>query len=345
MGNAKVLSAGPVILDVAGTELSAEDRELLMHPNVGGVILFARNTKTAKQTAHLCRNIKNIRENLLICIDQEGGRVQRLTEGVTTIPPMASLSKLYQQSAEKGLSLARELGWLLAFELRTCGIDNTLAPVLDLDDNQNPAIGSRSFSIDPLTTLALAESFILGMNEAGMQAVGKHFPGHGFVKVDSHIDLPRDHRPLAEIAARDLVPFEQLIKKSCLAGVMPAHIVFEDVDANPVGFSGLWLKDILRKRYGFNGLIFSDDLDMAGAKLAGGYLAAAATALTAGCDFVLMCNNRSGATEIVDGLDGFALSKQALTIKKTMLCHGSYEFNPQLSQRRMNILERLANEL
>ncbi|GAB2804363.1 beta-N-acetylhexosaminidase [Halomonas shantousis] len=288
---------GPVMLDLEGITLTQEERQLLARPEVGGVILFARNTQSAEQVQALSRAIREIRPDILLAIDQEGGRVQRLREGVTRLPPAAHFGALYQAAPEEALSLTQDAGWLLGMEMAACGLDLSFAPVLDIDDHASPAIGNRSFAPDPQAVSALAGAFVDGLHEAGMVAVGKHFPGHGGVGVDSHLALPEDPRPLDELRVRDLVPFVALASR--LDGIMPAHVVFSAFDRRPAGFSPSWL-GMLREELAFKGVIFSDDLSMAGAHVAGGPAERALAALTAGCDMVLVCNDRQAALEVVE---------------------------------------------
>lgn len=293
---------GPVILDLAGTELSQEECELLAHPQVGGVILFSRNYSTPKELTALCQAIRKTRKTpLLIVVDQEGGRVQRFRDGFTPIPSMGLIGQLYQMTAQNGLKLAEVCGWLMAAELLAVDIDMSFAPVLDLNKISNPAIGDRAFHANAAFVSALGKSLIDGMHSAGMAATAKHFPGHGSVNVDSHVTLPIDTRELADIAAEDLIPFQSLIAAG-LDAIMPAHIVFSRVDNYPVGFSKRWLQEILRKQYGFTGMIFSDDLNMNGAAFAGNYLDRAKMALEAGCEMILICNNRKEAITVLDQL-------------------------------------------
>ncbi len=293
---------GPVIIDLTGLELLPEEGELLQHPFVGGVILFARNYESTTQITQLCRAIRQASPlPLLIAVDQEGGRVQRLKDGFVRLPSMGEVGQLYQASPAAGLQLAYDCGWIMAAELLAVGVDLSFAPVVDLDKQLNTVIGDRSFSATPAIVIRLAEAMIKGMHEAGMAATAKHFPGHGSVKVDSHLDLPVDSRPFAEIECEDMQPFSALIT-SGIDALMPAHILFSAVDDQPVGFSRYWLQNVLRKQLRFSGVIFSDDLNMAGAAFAGSYIDRAMAALDAGCDSVLICNNRSGALEIIDHL-------------------------------------------
>jgi len=296
------MSLGPVMLDLAGVELDAEEQEILSHPAVGGVILFACNFEHPEQVAALTAAIHDLRDpHLLVAVDQEGGRVQRFREGFTRLPPAGRFSELSREHPVNARRAAHSVGWLMAAELRSVGVDFSFAPVLDLDRGLSQVIGDRAFAAgaDRVTELALA--WREGMQEAGMAAVGKHFPGHGSVAADSHAELPVDDRPFDDIEAEDLIPFERLIRHG-LEAVMPAHVVYPQVDRTPAGFSAFWLRRILRERLGFQGVIFSDDLDMAAAAACGGYAERAWSALEAGCDVLLVCNNRPAALEIIESL-------------------------------------------
>ncbi len=291
-----------VILDLIGTELSPEEHDILQHPLVGGVILFARNYESVPQMTELCRQIRTSRPTpLLIAVDQEGGRVQRFKEGLTRLPSMGEIGQLYQRSPEQGLQLAYSSGQTMATELRAMGIDLSFAPVLDLDKQQNTVIGDRAFGADSTLVSTLGLAVMRGMRAAGMAATGKHFPGHGSVKTDSHTTLPIDSRSFEEIYREDMQPFIAMIAAG-IDALMPAHILFPKIDSHPVGFSRYWLQEVLRKQLKFSGIIFSDDLNMAGAEFAGNYAARANAALEAGCDKVLICNNRAGAIHILDHL-------------------------------------------
>lgn len=292
---------GPVVMDLEGLSLTAEDIQLLQHPLVGGVILFARNYTDPAQLSALIYSIRSVRKNILIAVDHEGGRVQRFKTGFTRIPPMQVFHSLYDHHPERALSLCADVGWLLAAELLAFEIDISFAPVLDVDESFSSIIGDRAFSPDPDRVSELAYAFIEGMNEAGMKCTGKHFPGHGSVRADSHLELPVDTRTYSEVEQKDLVPFMRL--NNHLDALMPAHIVFPDVDSEPVGFSKKWLKHILRIELNYKGVIFSDDLSMEGATVVGGYPDRAFAALDAGCDVVLVCNNRAGTKEVLAALD------------------------------------------
>ena len=296
------MSAQPLLmLDIAGQSLTAEDRQLLRHPGTGALILFSRNYDNPAQLDSLISEIRVERADILIAVDQEGGRVQRFREGFTRIPPMRTLGHLYDRDADAALEASRQLGLLMAAELIPHGVDISFAPVLDLDFGASSVIGDRSFHADADVVVALVGAFLDGMRAAGMAATGKHFPGHGFVQGDSHLELPVDHRSLDEIRAQDMMPFVKLADR--LAGMMLAHIVYDQVDSQPAGFSKIWLQQVLRDELGYRGLIFSDDLSMVGAAGAGCYADRAAAALDAGCDMVLVCNDRAGALEVLDYLD------------------------------------------
>ncbi|MGJ7457365.1 beta-N-acetylhexosaminidase [Halomonas sp. RA08-2] len=288
---------GPVMLDLEGIALTPEERQLLARPEVGGVILFTRNTESAEQVRELSHAIRSVRPELLLAIDQEGGRVQRLRQGVTRLPAMARLAAGLATQPEVTRRLCQDAGWLLGMEMAACGLDLSFAPVLDVDDGTSSVIGDRSLSADPEIVAALGGAFIDGLHEAGMVAVGKHFPGHGGVAADSHLELPVDPRPLDALRARDLVPFARLAGR--LNGIMPAHVVYSDFDPRPAGFSPAWL-GLLRQSLGFKGVIFSDDLSMAGAASAGRPGERALAALNAGCDMLLVCNDRAAALEVID---------------------------------------------
>ncbi len=299
------MSLGPVMLDLEGTTLTQEERQLLRHPAVGGVILFSRNYSSPEQLTALCNEIHAQRTpHLLIAVDHEGGRVQRFREGFTHLPPAAFYGEAFAQSQSRGLKLAELGGWLMSSELRTCGVDFSFAPVLDLGHPISKVIGDRAFSTDPEVVYRLAHAWMSGSHNAGMAVVGKHFPGHGGVEGDSHTELPVDERRFEDIEIEDLRPFEQMIH-SGMEAVMPAHVIYSRIDKDLAGFSRFWLQNILRDRLGFQGIIFSDDLNMAAADAAGSYAKRAEAALSAGCDMVLVCNNRPAAMEVVERLKAY----------------------------------------
>ena len=296
------MGLGPVMLDVLGTRLTAEDEARLRHPLVGGVILFARNYESPGQLTELTAAIHALRTPpLLIAVDHEGGRVQRFREGFTKIPAMRELGKIWDDHPQHARHLAQQAGYVLAAELRACGVDFSFTPVLDVDYGQSSVIGDRAFHSDPQAIAELAHSLLLGLRQGGMHSVGKHFPGHGFVSADSHLDIPVDEREFVDIELCDLVPFRQMVDYGMTA-VMPAHIIYPKVDSRPAGFSPVWLKSILRGQLGFDGVIFSDDLSMEGATVAGNIVQRAEAALNAGCDMVLVCNKSASADELLQGL-------------------------------------------
>jgi beta-N-acetylhexosaminidase len=325
-------SHAPVVLDIAGTTLSADDRRRLKHPLTGGLILFSRHWVDRRQLTELTSAIKRVRPDLLICVDHEGGRVQRFrTDGFTHLPPMRRLGELWMKDALAATDAATACGYVLAAELRACGVDFSFTPVLDLDFGASSVIGDRSFHRDPRVAALLAKSLMHGLLLAGMGNCGKHFPGHGYVKADSHVAVPVDKRPLKAILADDVRPYEWL--STSLTGVMPAHVVYPKVDHRPAGFSPRWLKDILRGQLGFTGAVFSDDLSMEGARhLDGGdlrYAEAAALALDAGCDMVLLCNQSADGGEAVDELlAGLQLQADA----------GHWRADPDSERRRLALL-------
>ncbi|MDH1010398.1 beta-N-acetylhexosaminidase [Pseudomonas nicosulfuronedens] len=279
---------GSLMLDIGGTWLTAEDRQILRHPEVGGLIIFARNIESPRQVRELMEAIRAVRPDLLLAVDQEGGRVQRLRQGFLRLPAMRAIAD--NPNAER---LAEQCGWLMATEVLAVGLDLSFAPVLDLDHQRSAVVGSRAFEGNPERAVALAGAFIRGMRAAGMASTGKHFPGHGWAEVDSHVGIPEDERTLEQIRAVDLVPFQRLSGE--LDALMPAHVIYPQVDPNPAGFSRRWLQDILRGELGFDGVIFSDDLSMAGAHVVGDAANRIEAALSAGCDMGLVCNDRASA--------------------------------------------------
>jgi beta-N-acetylhexosaminidase len=294
------MSLGPIMVDLAGTELTPEDRDLLRHPAVGGVILFARNYSSPAQLAELTTAIHDLRApRLLIGVDQEGGRVQRFREGFTRLPPAGRFGTLYAQDPRRATAACTAVAWLMAAELQVVGVDFSFAPVLDLDRGLSRVIGDRGFGAGVEQVSALSAAWAAGVRQAGMAAVGKHFPGHGGVAADSHTELPQDARDLTDLLDTDLVPFRRLIAHG-LEAVMPAHVVYPQVAPEPAGFSPKWLQEVLRGHLGFSGVIFSDDLNMAAAAAGGDYSERAQAAAQAGCDMLLICNNRPAAIAIVD---------------------------------------------
>ena len=308
MSNAMLL--GPVMGDIAGLELTADDQARLMHPLVGGVILFARNYANPEQLKQLTASIRALRApHLMIVVDHEGGRVQRFRDGFTLIPPMRTLGVRFLQDEHAACKLARDIGLVIGTEMVAHGLDFSFAPVLDLDWGESTVIGERAFGRDPEVVATLAGALIAGMHEAGVAACAKHFPGHGFVRADSHHEIPRDTRSFAEVAAEDMRPFQMLAAQ--FDAVMPAHIIFEAVDPSPAGFSAHWLKQVLRRDLGFTGVIFSDDLTMEGASVVGGDTARGMAALNAGCDMVILCNNQQRFANLLTGLAGEGIAATA----------------------------------
>ncbi len=300
------MALGPLMLDIEGLSLTREDKEILQHPAVGGVILFSRNFESLSQLQSLCSEIHLLREpRLLIAVDQEGGRVQRFHENFSSLPPAAEYGRMYDTNTHAALKLTSEAGWLIASELRACGLDLNFTPVLDLRRGRSQVIGDRAFHRQADAVSRLTRAFQQGMAEAGMQAVAKHFPGHGWVTADSHNELPVDTRSLVDMELEDLLPFERLIR-SGLAAIMTAHLSVPLVDEKAVSFSSVWITRILRDRFGFQGAVFSDDLSMHGAHAAGEPVERARAAIAAGCDMVLFCNDRPGAAGIVTSLENYA---------------------------------------
>ena len=292
---------GPLMIDVAGLALEAEDRELLRHPAVGGLILFARNYATPEQVAALVRDVHALREpRLLVAVDHEGGRVQRFRSGFSRVPPMRALGAQFTRQPREALRLAELAGWLIGAELRAVGIDLAFAPVLDLDFGLSSVIGDRAFHRDPDAVARLGAALASGLKRAGMAATGKHFPGHGGIAADSHLELPVDPRPRADLEAADLVPFRRLIEGG-LPSVMMAHVVYPAVDPLPASFSPRWIKDLLRAGLDFRGAVFCDDLSMKGAEVIGDHAERARVALAAGCDMLPICNDRTATMGVLDG--------------------------------------------
>ncbi len=354
-----MIAHAPVVLDIAGPTLSAADRKRLKHPLTGGLILFARHWVDRRQLIELTAAIKRERPDILICVDHEGGRVQRFrSDGFTHLPPMRALGELWMKDPLAATDAATACGYVLAAELRACGVDFSFTPVLDLDHGSSGVIGDRAFHRDARVAMLLAKSLMHGLLLAGMGNCGKHFPGHGFVKADSHVAVPVDKRSLKAILADDARPYGAL--STSLTGVMPAHVIYPKVDQRPAGFSPRWLKDILRGQLGFNGAVFSDDLSMEGARRLGprraapsgpnplrgrssrsdgqgadrsggelSYAEAGALALDAGCDLVLLCNQSLGSGEAVDQLLA-GLLQQAEA--------GHWQPDPDSEQRRLALL-------
>lgn len=336
-----VRPAGAVMLDVRGTRLAPEEKALLDHPAVGGVILFSRNYESPEQVAELVAEMRAARAgDLLVAVDQEGGRVQRFRAGFTPLPAAAAYWRAAGGDVAQAEAWAREAGWLMAAEVLAVGVDFSFAPVLDVDAGISQIIGDRAFAQDAALATRLAGAFMAGMHEAGMPVVGKHFPGHGGVAADSHLALPSDGRSWEALWQTDLLPYRQLVSLG-LDAVMPAHVVYPALDPQPAGFSRYWLQEVLRGRLGFDGVIFSDDLSMEGAAAAGDYAERARLALEAGCDMVLVCNNPAAARTVLESLDGPAApaSARRLTAMRGRAAV-SWE-RLQQTPRRQRAVERL----
>ncbi len=317
----KIQPFGAVMLDIAGTILADTERDIINHPNTGAVILFSRNYESPEQVTDLIQNIRAARNGeILIAVDQEGGRVQRFQEGFTRLPPAA----LYQNEPE----ISEVAGWLMAAELLAVGVDFSFAPVLDVDCGVSTIIGNRAFSQNAEKVTQLASEFRRGMKRAGMAATGKHFPGHGAVALDSHLALPIDERNLEAIRISDLQPFRQLIAEG-LEGIMPAHVLYSQIDNQPAGFSDFWIQQVLRQELGFDGVVFSDDLSMEGAASVGSFPERAKIALQAGCDMVLVCNNSTAAMDVLDFLPIENNAKRESRLQKM---RGKYLLNPKQLQ-------------
>jgi beta-N-acetylhexosaminidase len=318
------MSLGPVMIDLVATQISDTEKELLLNPMVGGVILFTRNFESVEQIIDLVEEIHNLRSpHLLISIDHEGGRVQRFREGFTRLPPASVFGEIFKKDEDKGREYSELSGWLMAVELRAIGVDFSFAPVLDLAHGISGVIGDRAFHNKPEIAATLAYAYMHGMTKAGMSAVGKHFPGHGGVVEDSHLALPVDKRDLDALLKGDIVPFKKMILDG-LPAIMPAHVIYSQVDEKPAGYSSIWLKQILRERLNFQGVIFSDDLTMEAACVAGSYSERADLALEAGCDMVLVCNHQEGAAEVVEHLQGYSDPTAQLRL---MRMHGKNHTN------------------
>jgi beta-N-acetylhexosaminidase len=335
----------PLIIDVAGFELTDADRQRLAHPLVGGIILFGRNWQDRAQLTRLCKQVKAVRADLLIAVDHEGGRVQRFrSDGFTHLPPMAAFGAMWMETPKKGegeggpamraTNAATAAGYVLGAELRACGVDLSFAPVLDLDFGESSVIGDRSFGRDPRMVAMLAQALMHGLRQSGMGNCGKHFPGHGFVRADSHLAIPVDRRSLKVILADDAAPYGWL--SASLDAVMPAHVIYPKVDSRPAGFSARWLQDVLRHRLGFTGAVFSDDLSMEAARHIEGrqvsFTDAALAALTAGGDMVLLCNQSV--------VDGGAPIDEAIDALSRALLEGTWQPQAASEERRLALLPR-----
>jgi beta-N-acetylhexosaminidase len=296
------------VIDAVGTVLTDEDRERLRHPAAGAVILFSRNYESPEQLTQLVEDIARLREpELVVCVDHEGGRVQRFRQGFSAIPAMRELGRLWDRDRDAAKEAARAAAYVIGAELGAHGVDFSFAPVLDLDYGGSSVIGDRALHFDPNAVGALAAEIIRGFADAGMGAVAKHFPGHGFATADTHHDVARDERPFAEILKKDIAPYRAAIEAG-VAGIMPAHVIYPQCDAEPAGYSKYWLQEVLRGKLGFQGVIFSDDLSMAGASIVGGPPERARAALAAGCDMVLLCNDPEGQNKLLASLGELAMA-------------------------------------
>jgi beta-N-acetylhexosaminidase len=298
-----------VVVDVLGTTLTDEDRERIRHPAAGAVILFARNYQNPEQLAQLTAEIARQREPALpVCVDHEGGRVQRFRDGFSAIPPMRALGKLWDRERDAAREAATAIGYIIASELGAHAVDFSFSPVLDLDYGGSSVIGDRALHFDPTAVGALGAALVKGLAQGGVAAVAKHFPGHGYAQADSHVAVPRDERTFKEIARKDIAPYKQVIEAG-LAAVMPAHVIYPQVDSQPAGYSARWLREVLRRQLGFQGIVFSDDLSMEGAAVAGGPPERARAALAAGCDMALLCNNPAGLDALLESLKDVQLTQ------------------------------------
>ena len=313
------MSLGPLMFDLEGTHLTSEERELLHHPLMGGVVLFSRNYQSVEQLTELVADIHSLRTpRLLVAVDHEGGRVQRFRDGFTRLPSAACIGSLYDHNKGYARKLAQAAGWVMAGELRAVGIDFSFAPVVDLDYGISEVIGDRAFHRAPRKVADLAFAYIAGMRRAGMSATAKHFPGHGHVASDTHLELAVDERSYDDILDHDILPYRQLITNG-LAAIMPAHVVYSHVDNKPAGFSPFWLGKVLRQQLGFQGVIFSDDINMEGAGIEGDYLYRAESAFKAGCDMVLICNNRTAVHTLLSSLQ---LAPDPVVLSRLVRMHG-----------------------
>jgi beta-N-acetylhexosaminidase len=335
------LPPGPVVVDVLGPVLTDEDRERIRHPAAGAVILFARNYENPEQLAQLTADIEREREPALaVCVDHEGGRVQRFKDGFTVIPPMRTLGKLWDRDRQAGRDAAMAIGYVIASELGAHGVDFSFTPVLDLDYGGSSVIGDRALHFDPTAVGALGACLVRGLAQGGVAAVAKHFPGHGYAEADSHVAVPRDERAFKEIARKDIVPYKAVIEAG-LAAVMPAHVIYSQVDEQPAGYSKHWLQEVLRGKLGFHGIVFSDDLSMEGAAVAGGPPERARAAIGAGCDMVLLCNNPKGLDELLESLKEMTLANPERLEK--MRRQGGRDLRKSVAYREsQQVLQKLA---
>ena len=332
------MNKASLMIDIEGPFLSQEDIELIGSPHVGGLILFERNFLDRNQITDLCFEIKSKKPEIIIAVDQEGGRVQRFKKGFSQIPPMQRLGDLVSYDKYAGLDLCKNAGWLIASELIASGIDLSFSPVLDLDQDLSSIIGDRAFSDQIDIVIECARAFIFGMNEAGMACVGKHFPGHGSISEDSHLEKPIDRRALNEIENKDLIPFKELINN--LDGIMTAHILFPDVDERITTFSKIWIKQILREQMKFEGMIFSDDLSMEGTNEFKSFYDKTKNAIISGCEMILICNNREGAKDALKYFEENKIEASEKTFSMLMANHVSWK-----DLEKNKIRSKISNEL
>lgn len=331
------MASGRLMLDVQGLSLTPAEREMIGHPEAGGLILFGRNYQCKSQLSDLVADIRQQNPGILIAVDHEGGRVQRFRHEFIRIPPMRVLARLWECDPAQAVVIAEDIGWLMAAELIELDIDISFAPVLDIDWSRSEIIGDRAFGTATEQVIALAGSFMRGMHAAGMAATGKHFPGHGWVAADSHLDTPCDERSYDLLCAADIKPFQALIDQG-LEAIMPAHIIYQQLDQKTAGFSEFWLKRILRETLGFRGVIFSDDLSMAGASAAGGFIQRTQAALYAGCDMALVCNHPEGAQQVLTYLDNHQF---APTVSIQVMKHEKQGFDAQRFERVADLIHSL----
>lgn len=331
------MASGRLMLDVVGLSLTSLERDMISHPEAGGLILFGRNYECKSQLRDLVADIRQQNPDVLIAVDHEGGRVQRFRHEFVRIPPMKVLARLWQRDPEQAVKVSDDIGWLMAAELIELDIDISFAPVLDIDWSRSEIIGDRAFGTATEQIIDLAGAFMRGMHSAGMAATGKHFPGHGWVAADSHLDIPCDERAYDELCVADIKPFKVLIEQG-LEAIMPAHIIYQQLDQKTAGFSEFWLKRVLREQLGFKGVVFSDDLSMAGASAVGGFIERAQAALYAGCDMALVCNHPEGALEVLSFLDNHQL---APTVSIQTMKYKKCSFDTHRFERVSELIQRL----
>jgi len=336
------MSLGPLMVDIESTQLTQADITRLKHPLIGGVILFARNFESSKQLIELTSEIRSLRNpHLLIAVDHEGGRVQRFQKEFTRLPAMLELGKIWDHRPQQAKHLAKQLGFVMSAELSACGIDFSFAPVLDVDHGQSSVIGDRAFHRSPSAIAELAHSLMMGLKLNGMAAVGKHFPGHGFIKADTHHELAIDHRSYEDIEMEDLIPFKQLIDFG-ITGIMAAHVIYSSVDKHPAGFSKYWLKTILRNELGYEGCVFSDDMSMKGTEGYGNIVDRARIALEAGCDMVLVCNDSLSCDVLLDKLEW---ETSAINLARLARMRGRFNFSSLIKLHEEASFVQAVNEI